>query len=416
MLFREVFKQMTKCQSLLLKGTWILSVILVTASCGKKVNSSQDHKLAEGVINQLTIEKNCLETPLRYEKETLEVFSYYNELLMREPTLLGYISPRNYDFLDPLIIKPEFFLQKLAEIKKNNSLFRSSAERQSLVIDELFYLEQSARRFEFAKCKFPLMTRKYVEDPRPYLKLGLACLNKDGGSKNFCSLDELKAMDKAELSMLVKKTIPLCVALTKNIVACRSELYMKKEQGKEAEFVNFYQEKYRTDKYNKFYLLAENNRKFSCQNLEGFVEMAVKIFAPKLDSFQFQLVRDSLIQHWASEKFKLSIERIEVDQSDAVKIYLTDKLVSHVTSRYPNTIFLAVSQFQLNQSKVIAHEFGHILGFPDCYSEIFDQKKNELVYFEHKKNEYNLMCTIKNFARVPSTYIEQLVERSCVFK
>jgi hypothetical protein len=146
------------------------------------------------------------------------------------------------------------------------------------------------------------------------------------------------------------------------------------------------------------------------------VEMVVKIFAPKLESFQFQTVRDSLIQHWASEKFKLIIERIEEDQPDAVKISLTNKLISHVTDRYPNTIFLAVNHFQLNQSKVIAHEFGHILGFPDCYSEIFDQKKNELVYFEHKKNEYNLMCTIKNFARVPSTYIEQLVERSCVFK
>ncbi len=415
MLFCELFKQLTKGQSLWIRLIFCLTLSFFVTSCGKKVNSSQSHNLAEGVINQLTIEKTCQETPLRYEKETLEVFNFYNQLVIQQPSLLAYVSPRHYDFLNPLVIKPEFFLQKLEEIKKKNSQSLSNSERQNLVIDEIFYLEQSARRFEFLKCKFPLMTTKYVEDPRPFLKLGQACLTKNEQKESFCQLEEIKSMSEEERSQLVKKSIPLCVALTKNIVSCRSELYMKKQQGKLAEFIFSYQEKYRLEKYNKFYQLKEDHRKFECLNHSNVIEMNVQIYAPHLDSNQFQLIQQSLVSHWVGENFKLNIKRIQNDHPQAVKVYLTDKLLSHVSNQFPNTIFLAHSQFNQQISKVIGHEFGHVLGFPDCYSEIFDQKKNELVYFEHQKNEYNLMCSIKNFARVPQSYIQQLIERSCVF-
>ena len=416
MLFCELFKQLTKCQSLLVRFAFLLVLVLLVSSCGKKVNSSQEHKLAEGVINQLSIEKTCQEVPLRYEQETLEVFNYYNQMILAEPTLLGYVSPRNYDFISPLIVKPEFFLQKLTEIKNNNRQQLSSVERQTLIIDELFYLEQSARRFEFSKCRFPLMTKKYVEDPRPFLKLGQSCKGDNGQNEKFCQLEQLKLMSNDELSELVKKAVPLCVSLTKNIVSCRSELYVKKQQGKVADFIYYYQERYKQEKFNKFYLLSDEHRRYSCEKMDDKIELTIQIYAPSLDPFQYQFVRDSIVAHWVGEKFRLKIQRISEDHQEALKIYLTDKLLSHVTNKFPNSIFLALSQLNQQNAKVIAHEFGHILGFPDCYSEIFDQKKNELVYFEHQKNEYNLMCTVKNFARVPSTYIQQLIERSCVFK
>jgi hypothetical protein len=68
------------------------------------------------------------------------------------------------------------------------------------------------------------------------------------------------------------------------------------------------------------------------------------------------------------------------------------------------------------RSKVLAHELGLVLGFPDCYVEFFDNSKKELVYYEIAEKNMNIMCSMKEGVKVPSDYFLQLEQSSCNFR
>ena len=53
-------------------------------------------------------------------------------------------------------------------------------------------------------------------------------------------------------------------------------------------------------------------------------------------------------------------------------------------------------------AKVLAHEFGHNLGLPDCQIEGLSADENVFFYFELDRKNKNLMCSIDFGEMIPS--------------
>lgn len=91
------------------------------------------------------------------------------------------------------------------------------------------------------------------------------------------------------------------------------------------------------------------------------------------------------------------------------------KLLPHITNHVsipdPRTYasrYMALDKDNIDYSKgleiTVAHEFGHILGFPDCYSEFYEEETKSIIYYE--LDDKNIMCS--KSAKVLPTHFEQL--------
>ena len=113
---------------------------------------------------------------------------------------------------------------------------------------------------------------------------------------------------------------------------------------------------------------------------------------------------------WRSDDKKVSLSIIESNNAEAIKINRIASGPSHVNMLERSSINLAPG---LDHPKVIAHEMGHILGYPDCYFEAWDKEKEAFLYLDLDPMGNNLMCNINEKAVIPDQYFDQLIHSYC---
>ena len=70
-------------------------------------------------------------------------------------------------------------------------------------------------------------------------------------------------------------------------------------------------------------------------------------------------------------------------------LLIHENTIAHVVNF--RTLFISPTDLYYNP-QTVAHEAGHLLGFPDCYLEYVDENTNEAVYYEI--NQHNIMCSL----------------------
>ncbi|MFW5887488.1 MAG: hypothetical protein ACOCUH_01700, partial [Bacteriovoracia bacterium] len=118
----------------------------------------------------------------------------------------------------------------------------------------------------------------------------------------------------------------------------------------------------------------------------------------------FKLAKNAIETIWSFENLKLKIH--SSTHYNAPTLSLTAGPISFVT-KDRKKLFLS-KDIDLNSHKAMqtmAHEFGHLLGFDDCYVEFLDPKLKSAVYYEVDRN--NLMCN--TYGVVNSTHGEELI-------
>lgn len=103
----------------------------------------------------------------------------------------------------------------------------------------------------------------------------------------------------------------------------------------------------------------------------------------------------------------LALEQYEVPGEMDAQLILNKKGISYVTAN-------KVPQIQLEESlikrktkfskHVIAHEYGHVLGFPDCYLEFYDPNEKAVIYYALSSED--IMCSANG--KVLPYHVEQL--------
>jgi hypothetical protein len=126
-------------------------------------------------------------------------------------------------------------------------------------------------------------------------------------------------------------------------------------------------------------------------------------------------IASALNRVWGQHSgFRLEIEFVESpDVPGTIKIVATEKSSSHVHADYPQTIFMNTNIFGAEFDNTLAHELGHILGFPDCYVTLYDQGTKSIVYYE--LDQENFMCSPASLGKLPKDYIDQVTAQVCDF-
>jgi hypothetical protein len=384
-------------------------------SCGKKINKDNPGTINSD-INYLLIEKNCQTSLYKYEPETAEVGRLFREFQLNYPMQLLNVLPRYYDYKTPLRLSLKsfddstFLIKKKLEKIKDLSIFELSS-----IGEEIFHLEQNANRYESLKCQFLSLSKKMSEDPRPYLEMKDACVEKTQNGQ--CTQDFLSKLNPKELRFFESRALKLCSAFSNDSINCQAQFYIQKQSNSLPQLIDNYHKKFKSEKLDKLYTLKEKNRKFSCLKNEdsGKIHLTVKVINQSWDEDTFEMMLQSIKSQWSIGTLVIDFERVSQKTEDVLEIKSSGKMVSHVPKNEPSKILIS-NQLTGNVFKlVLGHEFGHVLGFPDCYNEFFDSQKKELIYFEFNKEDRNLMCTIKLNSVIPAEYITQLIEKSCVF-
>jgi hypothetical protein len=356
------------------------------------------------------MENQCSESLSIDSKVSQKIRNYYFTQQKISPQSFFVINPRSYNYENPLIISQERLAGTLDEIKKK------SPPLTPLVGEDLFYLYNESRRFEDQKCSFKILAEKKKFDIRPFLNLAHFCYKKY--KSEYCEDSEYQSMNPEKESWVRENTVNLCKSFSKD-VACEAEYSIHLRKNTLASMLKNYYSRFQADRFVALFKLRPNHSKFTClapnENAESKIVMKIKVFE---GSFNHEILAELLKkveETWSTKDFSLKLELIKTYSEGAITIVPTDKSISYVPDNNNRIVYLSTQQDLGTTKRVLAHEFGHVLGFPDCYIEFFDDSKKELVYYEISKNNTNIMCSLKDNVVVPDDYTTQLAEKSCLF-
>jgi hypothetical protein len=111
---------------------------------------------------------------------------------------------------------------------------------------------------------------------------------------------------------------------------------------------------------------------------------------PKVEKISTWL-KTNVEEEWKLQGFQLLIQFVENNEFSPFLEFVKG-VTPHVSGETYNKITMDpdYSLDDYDTQWTIRHEFGHILGFPDCYLEFFDSEKSEMTYYTIEPD--NLMC------------------------
>ncbi len=399
----------------MVKVTHILMILLVMllASCGAKINTPESSKFTASEMSFLLIEKQCTDSGIKMEPVSLEIEETYKNFKSAYPMAFFVIPPQFYDYKNPLIISLPGMEKKLSEFKSQEANPQYLQANLNTMGIDLHYLYQQVIRFEGQKCAFNYLKNKKFEDLRPFLELKEFCTQKN--QSEFCSPETVAGLGQDDSKFVENRTVKLCNSFDRNAVNCQAQYSIKKQSKTLGNLVSFYQKRFQEKRYDKLFELKRSHLKFQCQKQDDIIEMKVKVSNRDWNQDRLLALTQYVSTTWSRGNFKLTFDLVNETGSDVVQIIPTNEFISYVPDANNRQVFLSQKLDSLTQMRVLSHEFGHVLGFPDCYTEFFDNKSNELIYYEIDKNNTNIMCSLKSGVSVPDDYMVQLSQKSCVF-
>ena len=290
--------------------------------------------------------------------------------------------------------REQAFVALSARVEQVIELETSEVEQ---FFNQVNLLSLRMQRWKNSVCQQDQYAKRAEFDVRPFLRL-----------KNETQI----------LSQKFKDAIKLCESFHSKS-RCLSEWHIYKRNRQEDIFVNAYQKRFDTDKYQTLFKLRATAPKFSCQKLGKKQVLEIKIahndflknYFPSREVAELKAVA----RYWTSENFELSFVLVDPEKGDERTLVLkqVERGLSHVNSETPFSIYLQAFYPQDQRVKLLAHEIGHTLGFPDCYVEFYNRQSGELTYYELQRTEGNLMCSLEYGRQIPKAYLVQLIERSC---
>lgn len=387
----------------------LLSILL--SSCGAKApNKKVGRDFYEKQIQLLLIEKQCaVNQPT--SALTSEINRLYFSYVKVNPAAFNFIPARLYDYKTPLKISPLMLKNSLEQIKAKMA---NSPENTGKIAEELFHLYQNTNRFDSVKCSFPALAQKKNLDIRPYMELSEFCQGKDTGP--LCSDQTFHTASVEESAFFEKSALKLCQSFSKDI-SCQTELVIQKKQLKLPDMVKHYQQRFRQERFEKLFSLRDKHLAFRCSETDGQTQMNIKVHKGKWNENELKTMLDFVSGRWSKATFKLSftiVNHVSSADETIIEILPSSGFISYVPDNNNRIVYLSDKLDFFTRQKILAHEMGHVLGFPDCYIEFFDEKEKELIYYEHSNTDTNIMCSVKNNVVAPDDYLKQLREKSCL--
>lgn len=392
---------------------FMLMILTTLASCGAKINKADSRMETTSEMSYLLLEKNCSSKSIPLESISLQIEETHRSFREKYPMAFIFIPPKIYDYKDPLIVSVASLEKRLGEFKKQEANIEYLQANLTNMGIEIHHLYQQTMRFEGQKCEFSQLKHKKYQDLRPFLELKEFCQEKN--SSEFCTPETVSALTLPEGSFVESRTVKLCNTFDKNVVNCKGQYELKKQTKTLGDVVGYYQKRFHKERFLPLFQLKKSHLKFQCEKQGEKTIMKMKVSSRDWDQESLLTFTNYVSTVWSRGNFQLTINLVNETGSDVVKITPTQEFISYVPEDNHAQVYLSQNLDLTTQRRVLSHEFGHVLGFPDCYTEFFDNKSGELVYYEMDKNNTNLMCSLKEGVSVPDDYLDQLIQKSCIF-
>lgn len=315
--------------------------------------------------------------------------TYYSPLLTSEIILKDYldslktITEDYFSESDSLKIKTLLFEGK--DTISINDFDESASVGETLILVD--YLIEQAQRWKTMQCALNYLTEQGSKDVRDLLRIKKAFSSKEEMNRLVTNFSTLEPMEKNRLLSIKDDVIKVCKDLNLSQMACDSNWHS---------FIPQIIEYYETFSDETFFKIGKEGGNFKCENKDGYKVLYIPIqYANSKEKLKLDtLLEKSILKMWSHPESKLKIEfeeRKDLSKDQTFRIVDKKSAVSHVDLNQPLEIVMQENLGLNEYEKTLSHEFGHVLGFKDCYLEFYDDHNHEMVYYELDKT--NLMCS-----------------------
>ncbi|MFN8945936.1 MAG: hypothetical protein ACK5WZ_15070, partial [Pseudobdellovibrionaceae bacterium] len=301
------------------------------------------------------------------------------DLRLGIPTQLGEIILGVGEMIYPLVVSDDDYLNWARQIDK---LYQSAARWKMMVP----YLDYLAERKQ--------------EDIR-----GFYFLNKEENlENNLVTWKSLPASDQARLSTHLQG---LCLQNKPTDTCLRklSQAVTQIAQNPRGIFDFYIEAKPKAEGvYNKFFNVVNPRPEAVWTSFDNGANSILKLpFQNPNNSTILDFLQVNIEDEWKFANWKLVLD---FTLEAPVFVVFKPGVTPNVNGLGGNQITMDANQpiTEFGTQWTIRHELGHVLGFPDCYIEFYDQTKKEMVSYQIDIN--NIMCS--RAGRLQQIHVEQI--------
>lgn len=362
-------------------------------------------------------------------KDQLRLFSYRNRIDQSDR--------RSYQ--NPLYFGPSDIRLEYEELQEIKSLALQWGDRwqyddfldfQNEWLRSYYDLKRRSERLFSQSCSLNRLSKNQPRDLRgPLDRLSSLCpeLPWSESSIRMIKKEELRACSDQLVSLSdddwISLATSLCVGLKRHERVCRHQVYgALSRRDSSSEIFQYYLLEY-VDRIGKLFFDDESpNVDLFCKKKSNQYELRLPLWIDdrsmnilELKGMTFETLKKEIKSIWSSSEQGLEL-KITFDKNASLELAFHEDALSvfrYSHGRNEGIIYLDQRLSGERLIRVLAHEIGHALGFPDCYVESYDLEQDKIVYYELGQKEKNIMCSIREDSEVPPAYFSQLINRYC---
>lgn len=345
-------------------------------------HSSKQKKADSAVVNATIAAKEKLD-------ELINLFNVFSSKNIRVLAALSQVSTieKPLQYSAQTIAKELNDLQATMSPELKKALFTDGKPNLSKISESDLknYGSKIAGLYELAIRYDLLIQRKsaYIEASTRDVR-GFYYLYSKGIDEN--KLNQFNQFSSAEQEKIKSALIGTCRNSKIKASACAKELKTNIQNNSVSAFYT----KYRNSSvinWNSFFQIPESAVRNDVTIRNNVLEIPFKM----QKNNQMHDFAKSIESRWKLAGLEVSLDF--KDEKNIPNIVLKDNSVAHVNKLGGNDIIMNTSlDFQsFTSQRTLSHEFGHVLGLPDCYIEFYDEEEEAFVNYQLFKDD--MMCS-----------------------
>lgn len=315
-----------------------------------------------------------IDKPKTYSPEIIT--KQLDEMKQQIPVQMREIILGTAEFTYPLSVNDDEYLDWARKIDK---LYQTAA-RWKTMAPYLDYLAQ--RKSEDIRGYYFLMKEENLESKL----LGWNALPNEDQIRLTGHLEGLCLQSQNEKACTAQ--LHAAIANTKNDIQSVNKFYLQKTVASKAV-------------YDEFFMLV--NPRPEAVWISTATPVLKLPFRDPQDQSILNFLKNNIEDEWKFNVWKLILD---FTAAAPVSVVFQPGVTPHVNGLGGNLITMDSNQpmTEFGTQWTIRHEFGHVLGLPDCYVEFYDQSKKEIVSYQIDIG--NIMCS--RAGHIQQTHLDEL--------